>query len=142
MGLDMTFFEIWGLCPHCGQFQREELHYFRKHADLHGWLYDQWEQNKAELNYSITNEDDDIQTLRNVGEDSEYDEFNCCYMLITKDVLNKVKRYVKAGKYRKYEGFFWGESDAEQWEETESKLIPEIEEAFKRKHMVFYHPWW
>ena len=141
MGLDMYFLEVWDVKPD-GTFQERNLKYFRKHSDLNGWLAEEWESNKELYNYELSKNSDDSYSLVHVG-DSDNADFDCCYMLITPELVEKLKKYVHKGEFKQYRGFFWGESSFDQWEET-LKLIYDIEKIFKDTpdHKVFYHPWW
>ena len=141
MGLDMYFVEVWNYCGHCHQHKEQDLFYFRKHADLNGWLYNEWGKDKDTYNYEVREDDKGVYKYLYVGNTKDA-EFDCCYMLITPELVEKLKEYVEKGEYKKYEGFFWGSSTEEDWRQTKEELIPKIEEAHKKGHQVFYHPWW
>lgn len=114
MGLDMYF---------ATTAEAEEdtlLYYFRKHSDLHGHLATVWS--------------------RMTGQ--PMDEFDYEPLRITKKILDDLKTYVENGQYVRYEGFFWGASTAEQWEQTRTELIPKIEAALAERKPVYYYPSW
>lgn len=117
MGLDMYFYSVpKGQEPSEGK--GEEIFYFRKHSDLHGWLEKQWHENLGRS-----------------------EEFNCVYMEITPDILSRLKDYLNNPAKEKCRGFFWGESTEENWRETR-ELIPRLEEIINSGDRVFYYSWW
>ena len=109
MGLDSNFINEEG----------ESIAYFRKHADLHGFLADVWAR----------------ETGRNPAE------FNCEDLEITKDILDELSRFVHGPHNKHYSGFFWGASDDSKWEDTKEALrLVEAELDAGRK--VYFHSWW
>lgn len=116
MGLDMYFFTQKPDCdPHC---PKEEIAYFRKHSDLHGWMDEEWRKLYG----------DDI-------------DFNCEYLEITEDMLKRLSDYLKLPEKKHYKGFFWGTSTDEDWKETK-KLIPELKKRMKNGERIYYYSWW
>ena len=116
MGLDMHFYSVPKGCE--PENSDDEICYFRKHADLHGWL----EKTRCEM----------------LGECGD---FNCVYFDITPEVLMKMKELVKKPVKEHFHGFFWGESTDEDWKKTEA-LIPKIEEILRSGAKVYYYSWW
>lgn len=117
MGLDMYFHRTpKGELP--GEANSPVIAYFRKHSDLHGWLERQWRK-----------------------ENHDEGDFNCVYMKITSAILQRLKDYLTRPQKERYYGFFWGESDAAQWEETR-KLVPRLEEILNSGDQVYYYSWW
>lgn len=122
MGLDMYFYEVpKGKEP--GSNDMEELQYFRKHSDLHGWLEDEWRKQSDE------------------HANADWNAFNCVYMEITPQILMRLKDYLTLPEKKHYQGFFWGATDDAQWEQTR-ELIPRIEEIIKSGNKVYYSSWW
>lgn len=116
MGLDMDFYKV------NGNGEKEHLHYFRKHSDLHGVLQDCWLE-------------------KNPGKSG--DDFNCMEFEVT---LHEVKRVIdfmetQRGTGAHYSGFFWGRSTEEDWQET-VELLKEVVEILAAGQKVIYIPWW
>lgn len=117
MGLDMYFYRV----PKNEAPSRENLAqiaYFRKHSDLHGWLERLWRERPG-----------------NTGE------FNCVFMEISPDILVRLKDYLKTPEKEKFMGFFWGQSQASDWQRTR-ELVPELESIIKSGDRVYYYSWW
>lgn len=110
MGLDMFFVDGSG----------NEIKYFRKHADLHGFLSELW-------------------CAKNPDKTSW--DFNCKKLRITKDILRKLRKFVDGPHDEHYTGFFWGHSTNEDWEETKV-LLDDIERRLNNKERVYYDSWW
>ncbi len=122
MGLDMYFFRVpKGMGPETEC--KIEIKYFRKHSDLHGWLEEEWRK----------------QSEKNTN--AEWSAFNCVYLEITPGILVRLKDYMTLTDKKRYEGFFWGASDDEQWQETR-ELIARIEDIIKSGDKVYYYSWW
>lgn len=114
MGLDMYF--------HRGHAkENDEIFYFRKHSDLHGFLTDIW--------LSI-----------NPGKNSE--DFNCEELEITKEIVDAIEIECKNLTHKKYSRFFWGSSYDADWERTKEKLIPLLRNELNEGNKVYYMPWW
>jgi len=119
MGLDMYAFMS---ATHPDEYvnnvtQIQQLHYWRKHPNLHGWmgrLYD---------------------------ERGGTDEFNCVKVNLTLEDLNRLEQDMKDGSLEKAEGFFFGESDAEDDIST-IEFIEKARTALKGGSYVWYDSWW
>lgn len=118
MGLDMYFLRTpKGERPNDSH---QEIKYFRKHSDLHGWLEQEW---------------------RKENPDEKDRDFNCIYMKITPAILQRLKDYLTQPDKTRYKGFFWGESEESDWQETRA-LTEEIEEILNSGDQVYYYSWW
>lgn len=115
MGLDMHFKSV-------SNGISEEICYFRKHADLNGFLQELWLEKHP---------------------DKSPDDFNCTDFRITKEILNKLKKFVNTpdNSRKTYCGFFWGQSDSDKWERTR-ELLEEIERRIKNRERIIYYAWW
>ncbi|QDV74109.1 hypothetical protein [Botrimarina mediterranea] len=69
-----------------------ELHYWRKHPNLHGWMQ------------------------RLCCEKGGQQEFNCTPVVLTTEDLDRVERDLVAGKLPETAGLFFGESDGSETE--------------------------
>ena len=114
MGLDMDFYAVPKDEDPKECEHKIHIKYFRKHSDLHGWLRNYWHSEKA---------------------------FNCVFLQITAEILEDLKKYLRRKNKTRYEGFFWGQSTKEQWDETKA-LVKEIEEWAKDGYDVYYYSWW
>ncbi len=114
MGLDMDFYKI------NSTGEKEHIHYFRKHADLHGVLRDSFLEKNP---------------------DKCTDDFNCCEFEITMDEVDKVYEFLNSDSGKHYTGFFWGRSTEEDWEET-IVLFTRIKNFLNAGYKVTYIPWW
>lgn len=112
MGLDMYFY-----CSDAGNSLREEIAYFRKHSDLHGWLEDLWKEKGNE------------------------GPCNCEELPLTEEDLRRMRDFAELPVHPKRTGFFWGESRDEQWEATR-KLVKELLSAVKDGKQVIYRAWY
>lgn len=105
----------------------QELGYFRKHSDLHGYF--------EELYFELT------------PEDYRAEVFNCEYLVLDReminDILDKAKQQLKGEKsFKEARGFFWGESDYESWEETIDVFTRILNQVDFEKETVLYSSWW
>lgn len=98
--------------------QSNELHYWRKHPNLHGWM--------AELYYE---------------KGGAAPEFNCCAVALTAGDLDRLEADIKAGNLPFTVGFFFGES---QGDETLDDLafVAKAREAIAAGLTVYYNSWW
>lgn len=98
--------------------QMEELHYWRKHANLHGWM-EQLYMDKG-------------------GKE----EFNCVPVLLTLNDLEQLEQDLK-GNLPHTTGFFFGSSagSAEEHEDDMS-FIKDARQAIEEGYKVYYTSWW
>ena len=101
-------------------FKPEEVHYWRKHPNLHGWM----------------------QSLYDVKGGTS-DSFNGdCVVLDTFD-LDALEADIREGNLPDTSGFFFGESSNED-EENENDLlfVTKAKEAIAEGKTVYYTSWW
>jgi len=126
MGLDMFAWVVEGKLPSDVDFvpnelkelQHNELHYWRKHPNLHGWM---------EALY------------REKG--GSQDAFNCSPVELNADDLGRLEHDVKSKNLPHTEGFFFGQSDGSELEE-DLHFIKKARKAIADGHSVFYDSWW
>lgn len=111
MGLDMYFFSK--------NDPENPIAYFRKHADLHGYISELWAK----------------ETGRDPGE------FNCEDFQITKEVLEDLEKFVYGRHDKHWHGFFWGESDDDKWDETKD-VLAKLRRLILEGEEVYYTSWW
>lgn len=103
----------------------EELAYFRKHSDLHGYF--------EEMYYEIGGSN----------------EFNCVPLYLDenslKTLLDLIKNHLSEDssfRFDKASGFFWGESSDSDWVYTQDILSKILENVDFNKETVYYSSWW
>ncbi len=95
-----------------------ELHYWRKHPNLHGWmeaLY--WEKG------------------------GQGDCFNCVPVALTATDLDALERDIRENRLPETAGFFFGASDGSEAEE-DLEFIAKARDALAEGKTVFYNSWW
>lgn len=99
-------------------FQPEEVHYWRKHPNLHGWM--------ETLYYE---------------KGGEADSFNCVNVMLDSDDLDALEYDIKNGNLPQTGGFFFGETDGS---ETEDDLlfVETARKAIEEGYTVYYTSWW
>lgn len=97
--------------------ESEELHYWRKHPNLHGWMQD--------LYYAKGGTED----------------FNCVPVeLATKD-LDRLEAAIRNQELPYTTGFFFGSSE-EQNTDGDLEFIRKARQAIAEGYGVFYDSWW
>lgn len=105
-------FDLNALC------EFSEIHYWRKHPDLHGWM--------AELYYE---------------KGGSKDEFNCAPVRLTLSDLDRLEQVVKSGELPTTSGFFFGKSDGDEAED-DLAFIRTARAEIESGKAVFYDSWW
>lgn len=96
----------------------EQVAYFRKHPDLHGWME---------------------KLYREKGGTAE--DFNLRPVLLTSEDIDRLERDVQYGRLPKTTGFFFGQSGASDRDDTLA-FIREAREAIEGGKTLFYVAWW
>lgn len=109
----------------------EEFCYWRKHADLQGWMEKLWN----EKGRPILNENGLTESA------PEGEDFNCIALYLQPADLDRLEKDVKRKKLPKTTGFFFGESTSDD-RETDLKFIREAREHLKNGYSVFYFSWY
>lgn len=121
MGLDMYAFTL-DRTPECPVDFREddgqELHYWRKHPNLHGWME---------------------QLYRAKGGSAP--EFNCVGVQLTAADLDRLEQDVRTGNLPYTTGFFFGATDGTETED-DLTFIGKARDALSAGLTVFYTSWW
>lgn len=102
---------------------QEELYYWRKHPNLHGYM---------EKLYS---------------ERGGTEEFNCVKLILTKEdietLIDKIKREINGEKvFENVIGFFFGKTCGEEWKDDLEVFTKVLEETNWDKETVYYDSWW
>lgn len=121
MGLDMYAFTMRQQPESPVDFKADEaneLHYWRKHPNLHGWME---------------------RLYRTKGGAAE--DFNCVGVLLTADDLDRLEADIRAGALPTTAGFFFGASDGTE-QEDDLRFVSDAREAMAAGLTVFYTSWW
>lgn len=98
----------------------EELFYWRKHHDLHGWME---------------------RLYRSKGGPAS--SFNCIPVRLTKTDLDILEHDVLNNKLPETQGFFFGTNPPDEWTiEQDMKFISQAKVAIAVGDAVYYDSWW
>ncbi|WP_457663197.1 phosphoglycerate kinase [Sinorhizobium medicae] len=95
-----------------------ELHYWRKHPNLHGWME---------------------QLYRAKGGTKP--DFNCVALQLTAEDLDKLEQAIREDALPQTSGFFFGASDGSE-KEDDLAFVAKAREALSTGHTVIYDSWW
>lgn len=122
MGLDMYAFTLPAIPATEVDFTdynaAAELHYWRKHPDLHGWM--------EALYYA---------------KGGKAEPFNCVNLLLTAADLDGLEGDIRANRLPDTEGFFFGDSDGSETDD-DLHFIAKARAALASGKAVFYRAWW
>ena len=96
----------------------EELHYWRKHPNLHGWM--------ENLYYA---------------KGGNQDSFNCTNVLLSLDDLITLEYDINNGNLPHTSGFFFGESDDGRMVD-DLEFVRNAKEAIAEGYSIYYSSWW
>lgn len=100
--------------------QMEELAYWRKHHDLHGWME---------------------RLYRSKGGDVQ--SFNCVPVRLTNEDLDALEKDVRRRMLPETTGFFFGNNPPDtESEERDLQFITAAREAIAAGDAVYYDSWW
>ena len=112
--------DIMGLDAWFQTGKGKEIAYFRKHADLHGFLQEIWLE-------------------KNPGKDPS--DFNCKKLRITKKILKQLEDLARNQPDKHYHGFFWGATRPDDWKDT-LDAVDKMRGLISRGEQVYYTSWW
>ena len=107
---------------------REQIFYWRKHHDLHGWMQNRW-----------------LKKLKDMGEleDPELATFNCAPLALGTTDLDDLEAALVSFNLPKTEGFFFGNFPPdEESVEKDLEFIRRAREEIKKGNIVYYDSWW
>lgn len=99
-------------------FQPEEVHYWRKHPNLHGWM----------------------QNLYDMKGGTSPDFNSDCVVLDSED-LDNLEQDIKDGNLPDTSGFFFGNSMGDE-DENDLLFVAKARDAIKEGKTVYYTSWW
>jgi hypothetical protein len=103
-----------------GQSKVEEMHYWRKHHNLHGWM--------ERLYYA---------------KGGEADSFNCVPVRLNEVDLLALELDIKSRKLPDTTGFFFGDNPPdEDSDQQDLKFIVQCRDAIAEGDAVYYDSWW
>lgn len=100
--------------------EREELHYWRKHPNLHGWMEHLYRQKGGD------------------GRD-----FNGDPVVLTKEDLDNLASSIIDEELPDTEGFFFGQSyNNEEERQDDLDFVKKAHRAIEEGYTVYYDSWW
>ena len=100
-------------------FQPTEIHYWRKHPNLHGWMHELY--------------------LRKGGDTQS--DFNGDCVVLTEFDLDILEQDIKGNNLPNTSGFFFGNSIGDE-DDDDLKFIEKARGAIKDGKTVYYTSWW
>lgn len=124
MGLDQNWLVKIGENDE-GEPEYAEIAYHRKFNALEGFMSERWAEKS--------------------GQSAE--EFNCEYLTITPEILDKLEATIKEDKLEPTPGFFFGTYEKDEWyrkdvENLVQEVLPKVREHLKDGDHVVYTSWW
>jgi hypothetical protein len=121
MGLDMYAYIASKADSDYDDISRQEVAYWRKHPNLHGWM-------------------EKLAEAKNV----EYDSFNGVELELTWDDIDMLEKDIKAGVLAgmNTEGFFFGKPSDSHYMETDLKFCVDAKAETFLGRKVFYNSSW
>lgn len=99
--------------------EKEELHYWRKHPNLQGWM--------ENLYYE---------------KGGESDCFNCVNVQLTWEDLEELEKDIKEGNLPSTMGFFFGNDSDDHYKEETLEFVEKSFNTIKNGYDVYYSSWW
>lgn len=97
----------------------EEIHYWRKHPNIHGFMERLYREKGGE------------------------DEFNCRQVVLTQEDIDHLANMILDKELPETSGFFFGSSFGDEDEEKDDlEFCKKASEAIKEGYTVYYDSWW
>jgi len=103
----------------------EEIFYWRKHPDLHGFMASEW-----------------LSLPENSGKGAE--SFNCEVLTMTEGIVERLEACTRPNSHTQLpetQGFFFGQSDG-YYEDQDRKAVEFMKGAIEKGQEVYYYSWW
>jgi hypothetical protein len=98
-------------------FEQDELHYWRKHPNLHGWMQNLYD-----------------------AKGGKSSDFNGDCVVLDSEDLDNLEQDIKDGNLPDTSGFFFGVSD--DCDEDDLLFVSKARESIKEGKTVYYTSWW
>lgn len=98
----------------------DNLHYWRKHPNLHGWMQKLYVEK---------------------GGNPDPDYFNCVNLRLTAEDLALLEGDIKTNALPSTSGFFFGQTDGSEFQD-DLAFIAKARAAIAEGDVVFYTSWW
>ena len=95
-----------------------DLHYWRKHPNLHGWMHDLY-----------------------INKGGQNEDFNCNTVLLNEGDINRLETDINSKDLPETSGFFFGETTGEELDD-DMDFIRKAREALSQGCQVAYYAWW
>ena len=124
MGLDMYAFSTKAKLNkevdfNTTNFQPEEVHYWRKHPNLHGWMHSLYESKGGD----------------------KHSDFNGDCVVLTESDLDELEDDIKDGSLPDTSGFFFGQTNGDEVQD-DLDFVSKAREAITDGKTVYYTSWW
>ena len=113
-----------------GNYESEELAYWRKHPNLQGFMEDLWEQ-KGRPNANVSSDENPFGS-----------EFNCVDLELTLEDIDALEASVKGDELPETGGFFFGDDSSDHYKESDLEFCVNARKALADGQMVVYSSWW
>ncbi|MEY4333950.1 MAG: hypothetical protein RLZZ196_2693 [Bacteroidota bacterium] len=99
-------------------FDVEEIHYWRKHPNLHGWMQELYD-----------------------SKGGTSDSFNGDCVVLDNEDLDNLEQDIKDGNLPDTSGFFFGNTQGDE-DEDDLLFVKQAREAISNGRTVYYTSWW
>jgi hypothetical protein len=99
-------------------FELDDLHYWRKHPNLHGWMQNLYD-----------------------AKGGTSDSFNGDCVVLDSEDLDNLEQDVKDGNLPDTSGFFFGNTQGDE-DEDDLLFVSKAREAIANGKTVYYTSWW
>ena len=113
-----------------GNWEQEELAYWRKHPHLQGFIENLWEE-KGRPNINADQEGSAF------GSD-----FNCVDLELSLEDIDALEASVKGDELPETGGFFFGDDSSEYYRESDLEFCENARKALADGQTVVYSSWW
>ena len=113
-----------------GNWDTEELAYWRKHPHLQGFMENLWEQ-KGRPNANVSSDENPFGS-----------EFNCVDLELTLEDIDALEASVKGDELPETGGFFFGDDSSDHYKESDLEFCVNARKALADGQMVVYSSWW
>mgnify|MGYP003633368033 CR=1 FL=1 len=113
-----------------GNWDTEEMAYWRKHPNLQGFMENLWEE-KGRPNFATDQEDNPF------GSD-----FNCVDLELTLEDIDALEAAIKGDELPETSGFFFGEDSSDHYKESDLEFCANARKALADRQTVVYSSSW